>query len=236
MTIINQSAIYNLNAVLKETGLKADLLRAWEKRYDLPKPQRTEGGHRLYSAHDIEIIKWLKARQSEGLSISRAVELWKEILNSGIDPLERYPQSENKIINQNNATNYRIENLRNNWLDACMKFDGLKAEEILNQAFALYPVETVCVEVLQRGLHLIGESWHQGKTAAQQEHFASALAARRLEALITATPAPTRTGTVLVVGAPDHGETAAGQGHDIGFVLRVRDRGVDGELLSYRIV
>lgn len=203
MTILNQAAIYNLNAVLMETGLKADVLRAWEKRYDLPKPQRTSGGHRLYSAYDIEIIKWLKARQSEGLSISRAVELWKEIQNTGIDPFERYPLIENKILDQNNAANSRIENIRNNWLDACMKFDGLKAEEILNQAFALYPVETVCVDVLQRGLHLIGESWHQGKTAAQQEHFASALAARRLEALITATPAPTRSGTILVGCPPD---------------------------------
>ncbi len=203
MTILNQSAIYNLNAVLMETGLKADVLRAWEKRYDLPKPQRTAGGHRLYSAYDIEIIKWLKARQAEGLSISRAVDLWKEMLNAGINPFEKYPNIEKEYRIAENDDNSRIENLKNNWLDACMKFDGKKAEEILNQAFALYPVETVCVEVLQRGLHLIGESWHQGKTAAQQEHFASALAARRLEALITATPAPTRKGTILVGCPPE---------------------------------
>ncbi len=203
MTILNQSAIYNLNAVLMETGLKADVLRAWEKRYDLPKPQRTAGGHRLYSAYDIEIIKWLKARQAEGLSISRAVDLWKEILSTGINPFEKYPHIEKNIIIAENDTNSRIENLKNNWLDACMNFDGKKAEEILNQAFALYPVEMVCVEVLQHGLHTIGKSWYQGKTAAQQEHFASALAARRLETLITASPEPTRDGTILVGCPPE---------------------------------
>ncbi len=26
-------AVYNLSAVLRETGLKADLVRAWERRY-----------------------------------------------------------------------------------------------------------------------------------------------------------------------------------------------------------
>ncbi len=203
MAIPNQSAIYNLNAVLRETGLKADVLRAWEKRYDLPKPQRTRGGHRLYSAYDIKIIKWLKARQFEGLSISRAVELWKEIINMGGDPFERYLNIDINLLDHTSVINSRIENYRKNWLDACMKFDGLKAEEILNQAFALFPVESVCVEVLQRGLHLIGESWHQGITTAQQEHFASALAARRLEALITAMPVPTRTGTILVGCPPE---------------------------------
>ena len=76
--MISRSPVYNLSAVLRETGLKADILRAWERRYALPKPQRTAGGHRIYSEYDIRIVKWLKARQLEGLSISRAVELWKE--------------------------------------------------------------------------------------------------------------------------------------------------------------
>lgn len=83
----SKSALYNLQAVLKETNLKPDVLRAWERRYGLPKPERTAGGHRLYSEYDIATIKWLRARQEEGLSISRAVELWKEISDSGHDPL-----------------------------------------------------------------------------------------------------------------------------------------------------
>ena len=58
---------FNLKVVLKETGLAADTLRAWERRYGMPMPQRTPGGHRLYSERDIEVIKWLMARQSEGL-------------------------------------------------------------------------------------------------------------------------------------------------------------------------
>src|SRR5215208_7309322 len=78
---------FNLKVVLKETGLAADTLRAWERRYGLPIPQRSAGGHRLYSQRDIETIKWLLKRQAEGLSISRAVDLWNEQLASGSDPL-----------------------------------------------------------------------------------------------------------------------------------------------------
>ena len=84
---------YNLKVVLKETGLAADTLRAWERRYGLPVPERSAGGHRMYSQRDIETIKWLMARQEEGLSISRAVDLWNEHNASGADPLADFPPS-----------------------------------------------------------------------------------------------------------------------------------------------
>ena len=73
----DQAHIYNLKAVIKEVGLSPARLRAWERRYDLLRPQRSAGGHRLYSRQEIEMLKWLAERQREGLSISRAMALWK---------------------------------------------------------------------------------------------------------------------------------------------------------------
>jgi len=54
------------------------------------------------------------------------------------------------------------------------------------------------VDVLQRGLNEIGEMWYSAKVTVQQEHFASALAQRRLDALIAAAPPPTRPYTTLI--------------------------------------
>src|SRR5512146_2181039 len=85
--MISTTPAFNLKVVLKETGIAADTLRAWERRYGLPMPQRTEGGHRLYSQRDIEIIRWLMKQQESGLSISRAVDMYNEQLASGSDPL-----------------------------------------------------------------------------------------------------------------------------------------------------
>ena len=65
----------------------------------------------------------------------------------------------------------------------------------------MFPVETVCTEILQRGISDIGNYWYLDKASVQQEHFASALANRRLETLIAATPRPTRQQSVLV-GCP----------------------------------
>ncbi len=202
MPSISQSPAYNLKVVLKETGLKADVLRAWERRYNLPQPQRTPGGHRLYSEYDIEIVKWLRTRQAEGLSISRAVELWEETIAAGNDPLVDFAPATTSLAPERlSPAEPWIENLRQQWLEANLAFDSNRVDEVLNQAFAMFPMETVCTEILQRGISDIGNYWYLNKASVQQEHFASALASRRLETLIAAMPRPTRQQTVLV-GCP----------------------------------
>ena len=194
---------FNLKVVLKETGLAADTLRAWERRYGMPMPQRTPGCHRLYSERDIEVIKWLMARQSEGLSISHAVDLWKEQSASGSDPLMN---SASRTSSTQTATptlppETSLEALRTGWIAASLKFNETAAEQVLNQAFSMYSIEAVCTNILQRSLSEIGELWYENRASVQQEHFASALAIRRLDALLAASPAPTRRETVIV-GCP----------------------------------
>lgn len=204
MASLSESPTYNLKVVVNETGIKPDTLRAWERRYGLPSPNRTGGGHRLYSDKDIAIIKWLMARQDEGLSISRAVKLWQSLEAEGKSPLhvieyqERPPVLDTAVFNTS-----QIDDIRSAWINACLRFDEASAEHILTQAFALYQPETVLTKLLQRALAEIGELWFQDKVTVQQEHFASALAMRRLNTLLTASPAPTRPGRVLI-GCPPH--------------------------------
>jgi MerR family transcriptional regulator, light-induced transcriptional regulator len=198
---------FNLKVVLKETGIAADTLRAWERRYGLPMPQRSAGGHRLYSQRDIETIKWLMKRQVEGLSISRAVDLWNEQLASGTDPLVGSAQQTSisalALPVQYQSPDTTLDSLRAQWVEACMEFSESAAEHVLNQAFSIFPVETVCLEVLQRGMSEVGERWYENRASVQQEHFASGLAMRRLDALLSASPIPTRNQIVLVGCPPE---------------------------------
>jgi len=205
--MVSTTPAFNLKVVLKETGIAADTLRAWERRYGLPMPQRSTGGHRLYSQRDIETIKWLIKRQAEGLSISRAVDLWNEQLASGSDPLagsvESTFPSTGTLPTQFIATDTTLDALRASWISACTDFSESTAEQALNQAFSMFPVEAVCTEVLQKGLSEIGQLWYENRANVQQEHFASGLAMRRLDALLSASPAPTRNQTVIVGCPPD---------------------------------
>ena len=203
--MVSKTPAFNLKVVLKETGLAADTLRAWERRYGLPVPQRTRGGHRLYSQRDIETIKWLMKRQTEGLSISRAVDMWNEQLAAGSDPLadliDSLLASASPVLSQNRTPDTTLDFLRSQWVEACIEFNESKAEQTLNQAFSMFPVEVVCLDVLQKGLAEIGDLWQENRVSVQQEHFASGLAMRRLDALLIATPPPTRN-QILLIGCP----------------------------------
>jgi DNA-binding transcriptional MerR regulator len=193
--------IYNLKSVVLETGVKPSTLRAWERRYGLPKPARTEGGHRLYSQRDIEIVKWLLDRQQEGLRIKGAVELWRSLEAHGQDPLQPRPTAVVSLAPE--TVGQTIAELRQAWVAACLAFDERGAEQTLTQAFALYPPEAVCLDVLRGGIAQIGEGWYAGDVTVQQEHFASALAVRRIEALLLAVPPPTRRGRIVVACPPE---------------------------------
>jgi DNA-binding transcriptional MerR regulator len=212
----DHSPKYNLKAVIHETGLTPATLRAWERRYGVLTPQRSPGGHRLYSQEQIEMLKWLVQRKAEGLSISRAVDLWR----SQEETAEPEPQPAPLSTNDKNM----LDQVRNSWVTACLAFDEPKAEHALAQALALVSPEMVCTEILQKGLAALGEGWYKGTVSVQQEHFASALTARRLHALMAIAPTPIRPGRLLAACPP-------GEEHDLAllmqsFTLRWRGWGV----------
>lgn len=206
MTVDPETPTFNLKVVVRETGIKPDTLRAWERRYGVPDPARTSGGHRLYSQRDIDTLKWLVARQQEGLSISRAVDLWQSLEEENQDPLLAMPiyvgaSTHPPVFSAESGD--VIADLRQSWLAACLEFDERRAEEVVTHALGLFPPETVCMEIMQEGLSEIGDLWYERQATVQQEHFASALAIRRVEALIATAPPPTRPGRVVVACPPN---------------------------------
>jgi len=200
----NKTPVFNIKAVVKQTGLNPATIRAWERRYGFPSPRRTEGGHRQYSQRDIDTLNWLIARQDEGMSISHAIELWRSYVEKGGDPLESMMMVTLEPVARPAlpVAGQRIEELRQAWISACLDFDREKAEQVLAQAFALFSPNVVCIEVLQKGLAEIGGGWYEGQVTIQQEHFASALSVQRLETLIAAAPPPTRPERIIVATAP----------------------------------
>ncbi len=214
-----------MRAVSHQTGLSEHTLRAWERRYGVPQPHRTAGGHRLYSPRDVELLTWLLAQQATGVSISQAVARWRQLEAEGHDPL----RADTVPVAAPAAPH--LDALREAWLTAGLAFDERAAEAVLTQAFALYPVETVCLDLLQQGLAAVGERWYRGAASVQQEHFVAALSLRRLEALILSTPPPVRLHRIVVGCAPD-------EDHLFGpllLTLLLRRRGWEVVFLSARV-
>ncbi|APS29543.1 MerR family transcriptional regulator [Pectobacterium brasiliense] len=66
---------YSIGEFSRLCGINATTLRAWQRRYGLLKPMRTEGGHRLYSDDDVQqalkILDWVK----KGVPVSQVKPL-----------------------------------------------------------------------------------------------------------------------------------------------------------------
>src|SRR5687767_10156319 len=59
----------------RRVGVSPELLRAWERRYGLLEPARTEGGLRLYSADDVHRVRAMQGHLQSGLSAAEAARL-----------------------------------------------------------------------------------------------------------------------------------------------------------------
>lgn len=68
---IDQDALYPIREVARLTGINPITLRAWERRYNLIEPIRTESGHRLYTQEHIDFLYETLRLMEEGIPISR---------------------------------------------------------------------------------------------------------------------------------------------------------------------
>ncbi len=220
-----ETPTFNLKAVVRETGIKAETLRAWERRYGIPRPARSAGRHRIYSRRDIDTLHWLNRRRLEGLSISRAAERWQTLENEGRDPLQeqnmdpdqhifsgRFSEVPQNEYGESDDIDDQISTACAEWIAACIAFDEFEAQRILSLAFALFPVETVCLHVICEGLRRLGEEWHFARVTSQQVSFAAAQAMQRTKILLGASPPPSRPGLVLMACPP-------GEHHTFGLAL-----------------
>lgn len=195
--------IYNIKAVVEATGLPAATLRAWERRYGALAPRRTESGYRLYSAQDITLLRWLKARVDEGMSISQAIVLLNHRRDEQVSPVT----SLHKAPAHSGASGVQAA-----LVDALLGFDERRAELVLEESFALYGVETVFERIVAPTVVQIGTLWHKGQASTAVEHFTSNYLRRKIDAIINAAP-QTSTGPLIVMGcAPD-------DWHEIGLLL-----------------
>ncbi|MCY4116794.1 MAG: MerR family transcriptional regulator [Caldilineaceae bacterium] len=215
-----QDPTFNLKAVVQETGIKPETLRAWERRYGIPRPERSAGGHRVYSRRDIETLHWLKRRKSEGLSISRAAARWHSIVNAGRDPIQVPGETPDLLqfggrpfeeslsdVEMREDDRLQVAAARSDWLAACLAYDENAAIQTLSQAFARFSVESVCLELLCHALRQLGEDWHACRAAVHQVHYATGLAMQRIEILLGASPPAHRTGQLLLACPPEEHHT-----------------------------
>jgi len=96
MTGQRDEPIYSIGAVARMLDVPTSTLRAWEERYALITPTRSEGSQRLYSRAQVESLRFIKTKIEEGLSAADAHRLLSEELRTGSLPVQIAEQPEER--------------------------------------------------------------------------------------------------------------------------------------------
>ena len=73
------AAIYSIGAVARMLGVPTATLRNWEDRYGLVTPERSAGGHRLYSRRQVEQLRFLPRRMEQGMPPAMRIGSWRSV-------------------------------------------------------------------------------------------------------------------------------------------------------------
>jgi DNA-binding transcriptional MerR regulator len=188
-----EQGLFRIGTLAKRTGVSADLLRAWERRYGILRPSRTEGRYRLYSESDVDRVLLMKGYTEAGMSASDAARLTANLPGSS-------PIGPGSVIDARRSA------LRQALLD----LDDAGANAAFDALLADLSIETVLSDVVLPILREVGEGWVAGDLDISQEHFASSILRGRLLGLARGWGAPLPR-TVLLACAP-------GELHDIGLI------------------
>jgi CheY-like chemotaxis protein len=90
--------IYSIGAVAGMLGIRTVTLRNWEDRYGLVTPERSEGGHRLYSRRQVEQLRFLASKVDQGMPPGDAHRVLAERLDEGEGLPLTDPQSEVRLL------------------------------------------------------------------------------------------------------------------------------------------
>jgi DNA-binding transcriptional MerR regulator len=161
--VSTETGALRIGEFARRVGVSPELLRAWERRYGLLRPIRSEGGFRLYTHEDAERVLRMKAALDEGLSAAEAAR--------------------RALTMQTRLGEGLLDDARDRFLAAVRGYDEPSAHSVLDEALSAFALETVMRELVLPVLRQIGDEWAAGTLAVGQEHFASNVIRPRLLAL-----------------------------------------------------
>lgn len=209
--------MYTIQQASRLTGVSVASLRAWERRYGVVTPQRSESGYRLYDDEALATLSRMRRLVDDGWSPAEAAAAARAGTGTG-GPKVPDRDEPAAAATQPNAIAYLQL-----FLSSAALMDTAGIEESLDGGFSLGSFEHVVDSWLFPSLEALGEGWARGEIDVAGEHAASHAVHRRLSAAFEAAGSRSR-GPAVVVGLP------AGSQHDLGalaFATAIRRCGMD---------
>jgi DNA-binding transcriptional MerR regulator/methylmalonyl-CoA mutase cobalamin-binding subunit len=243
---------YTIRSACALTGINANTLRSWERRYGLIRPERTPKGYRLYSAHDLDRLSRIQRVLERGVPISRvaahvdgaprAEETAAVARGARPAPVEEGARTVSLSLEQVGLTgtvSIRVPKRRRTAESvdtlaaysqaierAAMAFDRAALEQAFTRAIGVYSLRDAFQDALAPALRRIGERWLRTPGGIAEEHFLSSFARERLSSTLAGLRPLHQRPRVLCACVP-------GDSHDIMLMLLTLEIGLEGVSTLY---
>lgn len=149
------------------TGIKAHTIRIWEKRYQLLKPQRTNGNIRYYDTASLQKLLNVALLNKNKYKISKIAEL----SDDAIVLLARELSNKNALV----------DDAINSFKMSMFSFDQVLFNQTYNQLLLNKTFRQVFKEVFIPFLNHIGLMWQTDTLIPAHERFVSSLISQKIQ-------------------------------------------------------
>lgn len=212
-----------IQVVSLRTGLSKDVLRAWERRYDVVHPARTDTGRRLYSDRDIDHLRLLRKASAAGRSLKQMARLSQADLSRLVEEdeaareLQQSEEAEAAAVPDADglaeATYDITSDLVSECLTAVEALDQDRLHETLNRAVVTLPPAVLVERMIAPLMQRIGQMWWEQRLNPRHEHLASTAVRATLDQVLGALGRRPGESPHVVCATPN------GQRHEIGAML-----------------
>ncbi len=181
--------MYTIKHAAELTGLSAPTMRAWERRYGIVSPHRTDTGYRLYGADAVRALSVMASLVRQGWAPRQAADETRRVIEAGEAPAVEVARAA--------PTGAPVEEL----VEAAAALDAVAVSRLLDERFSLASFEAVVDGWLMPSLEALGHAWADGRVSVAGEHLVAYAVQRRLAAAFDAASAHAA-GPRVLVGLP----------------------------------
>lgn len=167
---------YSIKDLEQLSGIKAHTLRAWEQRYSLIEPHRTDTNIRYYIDDHLKKILNIAVLVKSGMRISKVANLSQEEIRASVIDAGRYRGNYESQINA-----FKI---------AMIDYDEYLFENVFNKCLMQFGTDETLTKILGEFIRQIGLLWQAGAISVSNEHFISSLVKQKLFSIIDQTILP----------------------------------------------
>jgi DNA-binding transcriptional MerR regulator/methanogenic corrinoid protein MtbC1 len=199
--------MYTIKHAAEMVGIPVATLRAWQRRYRVVNPERSNAGYRLYGDEDIAVLRRMQALVTSGWSpkeASKATASGEARVATTPAPRPDEPPVSGSASREGKAAPDLVE--------AAAALDPFAVSRMLDEHFATSSFEQIVDSWLLPQLERLGRAWADNRVTVAGEHMVAAAVQRRLSAAFDAAGQDSRRACFLLTGLP------SGSRHELGIL------------------